>query len=68
MTARSHVQTLRGFTLRASGYPRGRPYSYRVPGPQGGEYRLFSYGRDGKPGGTGDDADIGLTQDASLDT
>jgi general secretion pathway protein G len=39
--------------------PWGRPYVYRTPG-QKGEFDLFSYGRDGKPGGTGDDADIGL--------
>jgi general secretion pathway protein G len=39
--------------------PWGRPYVYRVPG-QRGEYEVFSYGRDGKPGGTGEDADIGL--------
>ena len=39
--------------------PWGRPYTYRTPG-QKGEFDLFSYGRDGKPGGTGDDADIGV--------
>jgi len=41
--------------------PWGRAYVYRVPG-QKGEFDLFSLGRDGKPGGTGEDADIGLTQ------
>src|SRR5215208_2204005 len=39
--------------------PWGRPYTYRTPG-QKGEFELFSYGRDGKPGGTGDDTDIGV--------
>jgi general secretion pathway protein G len=39
--------------------PWGRPYVYRTPG-QKGEFEIFSYGRDGKPGGTGDDADIGI--------
>jgi general secretion pathway protein G len=39
--------------------PWGRPYMYRVPGLRG-EYDLFSYGRDGKAGGSGEDADIGL--------
>jgi general secretion pathway protein G len=39
--------------------PWGRPYVYRTPG-QKSEFELFSYGRDGKPGGTGDDADIGI--------
>jgi general secretion pathway protein G len=38
--------------------PWGRPYVYRVPG-QKGDFDLFSYGRDGKPGGSGEDADIG---------
>jgi len=38
--------------------PWGRPYIYRVPG-QKGEFDLISYGRDGKPGGSGEDADIG---------
>jgi general secretion pathway protein G len=39
--------------------PWGRPYTYKSPGdvnPQG--YDLLSYGRDGEPGGTGEDADI----------
>jgi len=39
--------------------PWGRPYVYRAPG-QKGEFELFSYGRDGKPGGAGEDADIGF--------
>jgi general secretion pathway protein G len=39
--------------------PWGRPYVYRVPG-QAGEYDVFSYGRDGKAGGSGEDADIGF--------
>jgi len=45
--------------------PWGRPYVYRVPG-QRGEYEVFSYGRDGKAGGAGEDADIGLAQEVSL--
>ena len=39
--------------------PWGRPYVYRIPGDKT-EYEVFSYGRDGKPGGTGEDADIGV--------
>jgi general secretion pathway protein G len=39
--------------------PWGKPYVYRTPG-QRGEFDLFSYGRDGKPGGTGEDADVGV--------
>ena len=39
--------------------PWGRPYVYKSPGDvnvQG--YDLLTYGRDGQPGGTGEDADI----------
>lgn len=39
--------------------PWGRAYVYRVPG-HAGEYDVFSYGRDGKAGGTGEDADVGV--------
>jgi general secretion pathway protein G len=39
--------------------PWGRPYVYRVPG-QKGEFDLFSLGRDGRAGGSGEDADIGI--------
>jgi len=38
--------------------PWGRAYVYRVPG-QRGEFDLVSLGRDGKVGGSGEDADIG---------
>jgi general secretion pathway protein G len=38
--------------------PWGRPYLYRTPG-QNREFDLVSYGRDGRPGGSGDDADLG---------
>jgi len=37
--------------------PWGRDYQYRFPGEHG-EYDLWSYGADGKPGGEGEDADI----------
>ena len=39
--------------------PWGRPYVYRTPG-QKGEFEILSYGRDGKAGDQGEDADIGL--------
>jgi general secretion pathway protein G len=45
--------------------PWGRPYVYRVPGPRG-DYEVVSYGRDGKAGGSGDDADIGVQQEVVL--
>jgi general secretion pathway protein G len=37
--------------------PWGHPLEYRVPG-SAGAYDLISYGKDGKPGGDGVDADI----------
>ena len=45
--------------------PWGRAYVYHVPGARG-EYDLYSLGRDGKPGGNGEDADIGLNQQVTL--
>ena len=37
--------------------PWGKPYQYLCPGTHG-EYDLFSYGRDGNPGGDGEDKDV----------
>ncbi len=37
--------------------PWGHPYQYRSPGSKG-EYEIVSLGRDGQPGGSGEDADI----------
>jgi general secretion pathway protein G len=37
--------------------PWGKPYLYKSPGEHG-EFDLFSYGKDGSPGGAGEDADI----------
>jgi len=37
--------------------PWGKAYLYKIPG-QKGDFDLLSYGKDGQPGGTGDDADI----------
>jgi general secretion pathway protein G len=37
--------------------PWGNPFAYRNPG-QKGDYDLISFGKDGRPGGTGEDADI----------
>ncbi len=52
---------------RAGGYiqqgslkdPWGNEYQYVAPGTHGGEYDLYSFGRDGQDGGEGLDADIG---------
>ncbi len=38
--------------------PWGNPYQYQNPG-QHGEMDVWSFGADGKQGGTGNDADIG---------
>ena len=37
--------------------PWGRAYVYRIPGEKG-DFDLVSYGRDGQPGGSGENADI----------
>jgi general secretion pathway protein G len=37
--------------------PWGHAFVYKAPGSKG-EYEVLSYGRDGQPGGTGEDADI----------
>jgi general secretion pathway protein G len=37
--------------------PWGKPYQYQCPGTHS-EYDLFSYGRDGSPGGEGEDKDV----------
>ncbi|HVW63805.1 MAG TPA: type II secretion system major pseudopilin GspG [Nitrosospira sp.] len=37
--------------------PWGRPYVYKYPGERA-EFDLFSYGKDGQPGGTGESSDI----------
>jgi len=37
--------------------PWGHAYLYKSPGAKG-DYEVLSYGKDGQPGGTGEDADI----------
>ena len=37
--------------------PWGHPYQYKAPGSKS-EFEITSLGRDGQPGGTGEDADI----------
>src|ERR1700678_2828868 len=41
--------------------PWGNIYTYASPGADGREYDITTYGRDGKPGGEGFDADISTT-------
>lgn len=40
--------------------PWGNPYGYAMPGANGLDYSLSSFGRDGRVGGTGEDADLAL--------
>lgn len=47
-----------GYVEKLPKDPWGNPYQYLSPGVRG-EVDVFSYGADGQPGGTGNDADIG---------
>ena len=47
-----------GYLERVPKDPWGHPYQYLNPGLRG-EIDVFSFGADGQPGGTGNDADIG---------
>ncbi|MDQ2702913.1 MAG: type II secretion system major pseudopilin GspG [Pseudomonadota bacterium] len=40
--------------------PWGNPYVYDMPGKDGMPFALYSLGADGKPGGEGNDADVGF--------
>jgi general secretion pathway protein G len=50
-----------GYLERLPNDPWDNPYQYLNPGVHG-EVDVFSYGADGKPGGEGNDADIGSWQ------
>ena len=50
-----------GYIDRVPRDPWGNEYQYLSPGVHG-PFDLFSYGADGRPGGTGTDADIGNWQ------
>ena len=45
--------------------PWGHAYVYQVPGEEGRPFSIFSLGADGKPGGEGNDADIGHVSTAA---
>ncbi len=47
-----------GYLDRLNKDPWGNPYQYQSPGSRA-EVDVYSYGADGKSGGTGNDADIG---------
>jgi general secretion pathway protein G len=38
--------------------PWGHPYVYAAPGTHNNDFDLSSLGKDGRPGGTGEDADV----------
>jgi len=38
--------------------PWGNPYMYRSPGQNNPDYDIASYGKDGVPGGSGENADV----------
>lgn len=38
--------------------PWGKPFILRVPGEKNVDFDVVSYGADGQPGGTGEDADV----------
>ena len=39
--------------------PWGHPYLYTQPGTHQNDFDVMSYGRDGRPGGSGEDEDLG---------
>jgi general secretion pathway protein G len=51
-----------GYIDRLNKDPWGNSYQYASPGTRS-EVDIFSYGADGQPGGTGNDADIGSWAD-----
>mgnify|MGYP003133348897 FL=1 len=51
-----------GYIRRLPEDPWGNPYQYRRESEHGQTFDVFSYGADGKPGGEGNDADIGNWQ------
>ncbi len=51
-----------GYIDRLNKDPWGNPYQYASPGTRS-DVDIFSYGADGQPGGSGNDADIGSWAD-----
>jgi general secretion pathway protein G len=47
-----------GYLERAPQDPWGNKYVYLSPGVHSKDYDLVSYGKDGEPGGSGDNADV----------
>lgn len=58
----SPIPAWRGPYLKKMKVPNdewARPFIYEIPSKHGMGFDLYSLGADGKPGGSGDDADIG---------
>lgn len=51
-----------GYIKKLPQDPWGNAYQYLEPGEDGRPFDIFSFGRDGRPGGEDDDADIGNWQ------
>lgn len=51
-----------GYIKKLPDDPWGAPYQYANPGSHGGPFDIFSLGADGKPGGEGENEDIGSWQ------
>lgn len=47
-----------GYIKKLPADPWGRPYNYQAPGPNGQPFDVWSFGADGAPGGTDENADI----------
>jgi general secretion pathway protein G len=48
-----------GFVKRLPNDPWGNPYLYASPGGEGRAFDVYSYGADGRQGGSDENADIG---------
>jgi general secretion pathway protein G len=60
VTAPASAKSWRGpYLKRKDGLtdPWGKPFAYKFPG-ENGQYDVFSLGRDGQPGGDGEDKDL----------
>jgi general secretion pathway protein G len=56
------IPNWRGPYLKKNRVPNdewGHPFMYEIPGKHGLPFDLYSLGEDGKPGGDGDNADLG---------
>jgi general secretion pathway protein G len=51
--------TSEGYVKRLPKDPWGNAYHYALPGRDGRQFEIYSYGADGREGGEGQDADIG---------